>query len=201
MEDKGAAAVTQPFTHRIGAKQVPAWVYHSISVSTVVLVVALTVLVILFRQQLLEFRNYGYVGVFVINVVASASFVAPVPALAVVFALGGILNPLLVGIVSGIGSTLGEVTGYLLGYGGREVMEHVRFYHRMEDWMEKRGWLLILVLAFIPNPLFDIAGAAAGALRYPLWKFFLYGAIGKTGKALIFAYGGLLGLPWVIEHL
>lgn len=197
MEEKGTLSPA----HRIWSKQLPAWAYHAISAGVVILVVAITILIVMFHAQLRAFHNYGYVGIFLANLIASASLVAPVPALAMVFALGGVLNPLLVGILSGIGATLGEITGYLLGFGGREVMEKVRFYHRIEDWMAKRGWLIILVLALIPNPFFDIAGAAAGALRYPLWKFFLFAGIGKLAKSLLVAYGGAWGLPWVLHKL
>ena len=49
---------------------------------------------------------------------------------------------------------------------------------------------IILALAVIPNPLFDLAGVAAGVLRIPLWKFLLVCAIGKIVKMLIFSYSG-----------
>jgi len=48
----------------------------------------------------------------------------------------------------------------------------------------------LLVLSAIPNPLFDLAGMAAGMLRYPVSKFLLACWIGKTFKALVIAYLG-----------
>ena len=48
--------------------------------------------------------------------------------------------------------------------------------------MEKYGDITILVLAFIPNPLFDLAGMVAGILKMPVWKFLIYCVIGKILK-------------------
>jgi membrane protein DedA with SNARE-associated domain len=60
--------------------------------------------------------------------------------------------------------------------------------------MEKYGDITILVLAFIPNPLFDLAGMVAGILKMPVGKFLLYCVIGKILKMMMFAYAG----NWVI---
>ena len=48
----------------------------------------------------------------------------------------------------------------------------------------------IILLAFIPNPLFDMAGFIAGAGKVPLWKFLIFTWIGKVAKMLLFAYLG-----------
>jgi uncharacterized membrane protein YdjX (TVP38/TMEM64 family) len=60
---------------------------------------------------------------------------------------------------------------------------------------------VILLLAFIPNPFFDLAGAAAGALRMPLRKFLLWVWIGKFLKMLAFAYAGAASNDWVTRLL
>jgi len=56
--------------------------------------------------------------------------------------------------------------------------------------MQRYGIWAVLLLSFIPNPAFDIAGIVAGAMRMPLWKFLLFCWIGKILKMLVFAYGG-----------
>jgi uncharacterized membrane protein YdjX (TVP38/TMEM64 family) len=55
-----------------------------------------------------------------------------------------------------------------------------------------RRWsdLLILIMAFIPNPFFDLAGIAAGTLKIPVLRFYFFCAIGSILKMLAFAYGG-----------
>ena len=40
-----------------------------------------------------------------------------------------------------------------------------RVSRRLVVWMRRRGWLLLFLMAFIPNPFFDLAGVTAGALR------------------------------------
>jgi membrane protein YqaA with SNARE-associated domain len=51
-----------------------------------------------------------------------------------------------------------------------------------------------VLLAFIPNPLMDVAGMVSGALRIPAWKYLLACTIGKIGKMMLFAYAGRLSL-------
>ena len=38
-----------------------------------------------------------------------------------------------------------------------------RLYIRTEAWMRRRGWLVLFLLSVLPNPVFDLAGIAAGA--------------------------------------
>jgi membrane protein YqaA with SNARE-associated domain len=160
-------------------------------------VLALSVFLVINRARVVEFQEYGYLGVFIISIISSASIVLPVPSWILVAALGAILNPVLVGVVSGIGGTIGEMTGYLLGYGGRLAIDNVALYNRMVKWMKRWGSVTIFVLALIPNPLFDVAGAAAGLLRFPVWKFILFGAAGRIPKNIFFAYIGAWGLHFL----
>jgi membrane protein DedA with SNARE-associated domain len=58
---------------------------------------------------------------------------------------------------------------------------------------------MVLLLAFVPNPLFDIVGVTAGILKMPYPKFLLWCMLGKILKMLAFAYGGsfiLEKIPW-----
>ena len=50
---------------------------------------------------------------------------------------------------------------------------------QIHAWIGRYGLAGILVLAFIPNPLFDIAGIASGALEIPWWQFLLACAAGR----------------------
>ncbi len=158
--------------------------------AALLLSVAITVLVFRFGDQLADLQGLGYLGVFVIAVLGNATVILPVPGLAVVFAGGGVLNPLVVGLIAGVGEPLGELTGYLAGYGGSVVAENREWYERIRRWMERRGFVTLLVLSAVPNPLFDLAGMAAGMLHYPVAKFLLACWIGKTFKALVIAYLG-----------
>ncbi len=152
--------------------------------------VAITALIVIFRRDLADLAGYGYVGVFFISLLGNATVILPVPSLAVVFAGGSVLNPLLVGLVAGLGEPLGELTGYMAGFGGSAVIEDRTRFRRVQEWMERRGFLTILVLSVIPNPLFDLAGISAGVLHYPIIKFLTACWMGKTVKAVGIAYLG-----------
>jgi membrane protein YqaA with SNARE-associated domain len=59
--------------------------------------------------------------------------------------------------------------------------------------------LVIFVLAVIPNPVFDVAGIAAGALRMPVLRYLGAAAAGKVIKNILVAggaswFGDLLAL-------
>ncbi len=160
---------------------------------------AISVLIFLYRDRLAELASYGYLGLFIISVVGNATVLLPMPSLVATFITGGVLNPWLVGVVSGAGMALGELSGYLAGYGGGAIVEAKdrERYERLEGWMRRYGALTTFVLSAIPNPLFDLAGIAAGALHYPVWRFLLVCFLGKTVKGLVLAFAGAQSLEWI----
>jgi membrane protein YqaA with SNARE-associated domain len=163
-------------------------------------VIALIVVLFLFRNQVKKLENYGYVGIFLISIAANATIIIPLPGVAFTTVMGAIFNPIGVAIAAGLGAAVGELTGYLAGFSGQGVMERAALYERLTTWMRQHqnlAYLAILVLAFIPNPLFDLAGMASGALKLPLWKFLLACAIGKILKMLMFAYAGYYSVNWL----
>ncbi|XP_075265372.1 vacuole membrane protein 1-like [Convolutriloba macropyga] len=56
----------------------------------------------------------------------------------------------------------------------------VRCKLQVEKLIEKVGFPGILLMASIPNPLFDLAGITCGYLLVPFWQFFGATAIGKA---------------------
>lgn len=134
--------------------------------------------------------DYGYLGVFIVTLITTGAFVLPIPYLAVIFKASTFLDPVAVALIAGIAAALGEMTGYLLGAGSRDLIPRNRWERASERWMQRHGFLTIAVLAFIPNPAFDAAGIAAGALRYAAWRFALACFVGKTAKFLVIAFFG-----------
>lgn len=147
-------------------------------------------IIIYFRNELAGLTSYGIFGIFLINLVGSATIIIPAPSLVATFVGGSIYNPLLVGLFSGIGASIGELTGYLAGYGGSAVIQEDSKYKKIAKWMEKSGFITILVLAIVPNPIFDLSGIFAGATHYSLKKFFLAVLIGKIIRFIGISYLG-----------
>ena len=123
-------------------------------------VVAAILVTVLLRNQL-DLDQVGYGAVALAVLVASGGLALPVPALATACTAATFLNPALIGLIAGSVGTVGELTGYFLGFTGRSVFNRSRLYIKLESWMSRRGWLVLLVLAAIPNPIFDLAGIAA----------------------------------------
>jgi uncharacterized membrane protein YdjX (TVP38/TMEM64 family) len=154
------------------------------------LVVGLTVLLFIYRDEVRHLGGYGYPGIFIISIIANATIIIPLPGILITTAMGAVFNPLGVALASGAGSAIGELTGYLAGFGGQLIVENKNWYERVMIWMKKYGDITIFTLSLIPNPLFDLAGMAAGSLKMPVWRFLLACFIGKFVKMLIFAYFG-----------
>lgn len=174
---------------------------HFVTLIIVLAIAAIFVVIYLLSQTLNDAWLYGYLGAFLISLMASAVVIIPVPGLPVVFFLGAILNPFIVGLMVGLAEPIGELTGYMAGYSGRITLENKRFYTRLQDWMKRRGSLVLFCFSAIPNPIFDAAGIAAGALRYPVWKFLLVLFLGKTVKGMLVALAGYWTLRLLLEFL
>ncbi len=157
-----------------------------------VFVVGLTVSLFVFRDRVSNIRAVGYPVLFLLAILTNATLILPLPGVALASVMGAntSFNPLWVAVVLGLGAAVGELTGYLAGYSGQTVIQKTGFYERVQWWMSHYGEITILVLAFVPNPLFDIAGFSAGVHRIPVLKFLFFCALGKIGKMLLFAYGG-----------
>jgi membrane protein DedA with SNARE-associated domain len=156
------------------------------------LVIAITITLFIFRDNVSELEEYGYLGAFLINLIANATIILPMPGQLLTFALGASFNPLLVGLASGFGGALGEMTGYVAGASGRGVLRDNRAYTNAVGWLKKWGVAVIFLFTVTPLPV-DVVGIAAGALRYPVWKFLLVCFLGKailyTGMAYMGAWG------------
>ena len=145
--------------------------------------------------------TYGYLGIFLISLISYASIIFPIPSAVFVFGAGAVLNPLLVGLIAAVGSAIGEISGYVLGLGGRKVIE--RKWKKSIDNVEKMfqkygGFLIIIVFGATPLPD-DVVGIFAGTVRYPFKKYFIATLIGKLILNLVLAYSGFYGINWVLN--
>jgi uncharacterized membrane protein YdjX (TVP38/TMEM64 family) len=91
------------------------------------------------------------------------------------------------------GAAIGEVTGYIAGYSGRRIAEKSRLYTRLVNWVMRWGVVAVFVFTLVPFFPFDLAGIAAGVLRFPFWKFFLVCWFGRTPLYVGISFAGAYG--------
>ena len=166
-------------------------------VLALVAVVAITVYIISIRDRVEEFKQYGYVGIFFVALLANATVFIPAPGVAIIYAMGAIFNPIYVGLAAGTGGAIGELSGFLAGFSGQGVIERTHIYERVKPWVDKYGGWAILFLSAIPNPFFDIAGFAAGIAKMRMRTFLLSVWIGQLIKMTLFAYAGKYSVEWI----
>ena len=137
-------------------------------------------------ERIAGLRHYGYPGAFLVSLVGNATVLLPgivlpiLSGLGVVFYQGiGLIGPVGVGLAGGAGAAIGEIVGYMAGYSGRGIVENNRLYDRLVAWVRRWGIIAIFIFTLVPV-CFDLVGIAAGALRFPLWKFVLICWLGRT---------------------
>jgi membrane protein YqaA with SNARE-associated domain len=175
---------------------------HWISLFSIIIIIAFSAAIYFTGSLSGDLWAYGYLGVFLVSILGSIVILVPIPSMPMVFLMGMILNPWLVALMVGLGEPIGEIPTYLAGRGGRvsvEKWEKKRFINWPIRFIKNRPSLFLFFFALLPNPAFDIAGAATGAIRYPFWKFIILLFLGKTGKGLIIAFAGYWTLHLLLK--
>ncbi|MAG14754.1 MAG: hypothetical protein CL874_02585 [Dehalococcoidales bacterium] len=143
-----------------------------------------------------ELAAYGYLGAFLISLILNATVILPVGNVLAISTLGAILpSAIMVGLAGGVGAAIGEITGYMAGYSGRGFVQKSRVYQNVEGWVRRWGVPSLFIFSSIPF-IFDLAAIAAGALRFPFWKFFILCWLGRTMSYIIVAWIGTWS--WVV---
>jgi uncharacterized membrane protein YdjX (TVP38/TMEM64 family) len=190
-EQAAPAAAPRGFTWRLE---------YTLLIGVALLLTAFAVAFFYLNSDISNLKSYGYIGLFFINLIGAASILLPSPAAASVLGGGALLDDFLgvpafvwVGIVAGLGESIGEFSGYAAGYGGRIVVENRPEYQRIHSWMDRRGTITMFLMSTIPNPFFDVAGLAAGAVEMPVRNFFAAVLSGKLIKNWWMAAAGAGG--------
>ena len=175
------------------------WVRAILSlIALAILVIGLSALISHFfpfkTQFIPRYGRYAYLAIFLICLLSSFTILFPAPGTVLWLLLVKFLelNKVLAALVGSIGGSLGEITAYYVGYTGRAVIvpQYSQRYEIAERWMRRYGGITIFFFAFTWFP-FDLAGIAAGALKYPLGKFLLFCLAGRLPRHLIEAYAGV----------
>jgi membrane protein YqaA with SNARE-associated domain len=185
---------------------------HAIIAFVLIFSLALGVATIWLDIHSEKLKGFGYFGIFFLNLVSTSTFFIPVPGLtaagqALIVSEAPRLGAWQVGLIGGIGMGLGEITAYVAGALGREVAQGrqvggpgwfrnaVLKAARAIDWLLARyGMLTLFVLSAVPNPVFEIAGLTAGAVRMNFWRFLGSVTAGKVVRGLALAYIGEFSL-------
>ena len=144
--------------------------------------------------------TYGYAGAFLISIFGNFTIFFPVPFTITIYAFGATLNPIILGVVCGIGSTIGEFSAYLVGMGGRKVLEE-RYGDRLEmakRLIQKHGMAVVFIFALLPLPD-DLLLIPLGMLRYDIRKVMIAAFFGKVGMCLPIAFAGRFSFVFVKE--
>ena len=163
--------------------------------------IALCILIIQHRGYLDRVTHWGYIGCFVINLLASGTVVLPGFGMLITFTLGGVLNPAIVGAVAGIGEALGAVSAYFTGYSGRGLFRNSSntLYIRFSDILHRHGSKGIFLMASILNPIYFPFAVFIGMLHFKFPTFFLATWAGRTIKNMVLAYLGYFGLRSILQ--
>ncbi|MFH0714224.1 MAG: VTT domain-containing protein [Candidatus Diapherotrites archaeon] len=151
--------------------------------------------------------QYGLLGVFLAALACNATIFIPIPFEILLFALaasGQFFLPALV-LASAFGAALGEISSYLVGWGGKSLMEktgakHVKQWHDAVKKVESKGMAAIVLLAFIPFLPFDLVALAAGYVRFNFSKYFVASLIGKIARYSLVALAGFYGVQ-IVQQL
>lgn len=157
------------------------------------------------RRALVEGLVQSPVGLLILfglAALSTATLILPAPGLALTAIAGATGDPIVVGVVAGLGQAVGELTGYVAGRNGRSFLPDTAASARLEDWLRRRGTIVIFVLALVPNPLFDLAGIAAGVVGIRVSRYLAAAAGGKVLKNVLVAGGAatILGFAALIGN-
>ncbi|OGN99971.1 MAG: hypothetical protein A2Y90_05735 [Chloroflexi bacterium RBG_13_52_12] len=190
--------------------------YLAISLLAITIIISVggSVLLVQHWEYIAMLEKQGYIGLFFISIFAGSPIPIPSPGMILTFTLGSILNPILVGLVSGLGNALGNVLVFWTGRGGLfffqnlgvskksdennpsrigRILRKLRM-PKMAEFARKRALWAVFILSIYPNPLLTPIILGMGAARYHFWKFFFACLAGKMVQSLALSYLGYYGL-------
>lgn len=157
---------------------------------------------IFYGEQIQQMALVGYLSVLIACAVSNISILLPSSSTLLVVAAASSLNPILCVLAGGLGAALGEQSSYICGRIGRRGFDdNGKKEKKVLKWMEKHDALTVFVFAFLPLPIFDIVGIAAGVLRMNWIKYLFLAALGKTLKFLLAVIGIYYVLPLLLPYI
>jgi membrane protein YqaA with SNARE-associated domain len=189
--------------HEMALRRRRPWKDYMMAGISLLITAALCIFVALYWEDFTNFAKYGYVGVLVISFLAGITLFVPVPSVLVVFTLGAVLNPVLIGLIAGLGEAMGSMMVYVTGLTGARPMHALdsNVMKKFQIWMKTRGAISVFAMSAIFNPLFYPFTALAGMMHFGWWRFFLLCLAGKAVKNTLVAGAGFYGVKALITLL
>jgi membrane protein YqaA with SNARE-associated domain len=176
--------------------------------------VAVAVFLIYNWRYVIQLEHEGYLGLFLISLLAGSPIPIPTPSMILTFTLGSLLNPVLVGVISGLGNAIGFALIYLTGRGGFRFLPDFdisnsgigRFLRKIKmsrivDSPNRTGAMAVFLLSIYPNPILTPMVLGMGATRFSFMRFFFPCWAGKTVMTMILALLGYFGLRSLLHFL
>jgi len=190
-------------------------------VATTCITIAGSVFLIVNWEYLIQRQPHSYFGLFLISLLAGAPIPIFTPGILITFALGSILNPILVGLVAGLGNAVGNTLAYWTGHGGIRLFSALgnisqasgsesgrigKFYEKIKGSRyaliaNRQGTGAVFLLSIFPNPLLTPMVISLGAARSNFMKFLLAWWAGQTIQGMFLAYIGYFGLRSLLRFL
>lgn len=157
---------------------------------------------ILYREQIQQMALVGYLSVVIACAISNVSILLPSSSTLIVVAAASSLNPILCVLAGGLGTALGEQSSYICGRIGRKGFDdNGNREKKVLKWMKKHDALTVFVFAFLPLPIFDVVGIAAGVLRMNWIKYLVSAVLGKTLKFFLAVIGVYYVLPILLPFI
>jgi membrane protein YqaA with SNARE-associated domain len=168
------------------------------AVAGVIFLIVLNIAVYFAPIDYSAFTSFAYLGAFVVCFLANALVAIPIPYIPIVAHIGTTAqDPALVVALGAFGSVLGESVAFIAGRAEQGLVSEHPIYRRLHRVAERPifAGALLFVFAAPLNPIFDVAGLAAGAVGVPFRVFFISVFAARLLRlAVIVWLGGVFGL-------
>jgi membrane protein YqaA with SNARE-associated domain len=168
----------------------------SLAIAGAALLIAINVGIFLLPIDYRSFGAFAYAGVFIVTFIANAATFIPVPYIPIYVHVSQTAEiTWLVVLLGALASVLGESVAYGVGRTQEHVVADHRVYRWLHPWLDRpvRAGIALFLLAVPLNPLFDVAGLAAGALGVRYRIFFVSVFLGRIVRLAFVAWIAIAG--------
>lgn len=139
-------------------------------------VAAITVVVLLFRNNIAQFADLGYPAIFLVCLLLNCGVFGLSPSGVVAVEMSFVFDPAFTAIIAGLGAGLGEATSFYAGV-QTDAFVKPKYLNRFEGFGEIKIGTISFIASFLSGNLSDAVGVACGRLR----KCFAGYLVGSTG--------------------